>query len=164
MSGPINRFPEGFLNFLNLKVGGSVVNETADDLRLTLDMTPFYRLGTREEVSNVQALTSAPGDTVAITVPSNEYWIVRHIGVTVTGAGFVFAGTQFVGLERFNVVTPIMSSYTYAAVAAGETRAVTQEKNDLLILRPGDVVRATTWAVSGQHTRGLSVFASRFDF
>ncbi len=94
--GKLNRTPEGFLDWTGQRVGGRYPTEISDVVAPTVDVSDFLggRLIAAEQGSFA---TSAVGDSVTLTVPQNENWLLF-------GVSCFFISTAGVDDVRWQIV------------------------------------------------------------
>lgn len=71
-----NRIPFGFLDLIGAEVGGKTPPVYADEVKPTVDMTELY-LGNTLSVANNTFAHTAAGQTVLVSVPDGETWLLR---------------------------------------------------------------------------------------
>ena len=77
--GDVNRIPRGFLDLIGGQTQGKNPPVFSDGLSPIIDMTPLYlaqTLGTHKE----NFTHTGTGDQVAVTVPSDEVWLLLSLG------------------------------------------------------------------------------------
>lgn len=89
----INRVPQGFLSFFDAKTLGRTPGDTAGNLQPTIDGFGFYAadLPLQTDVAFLSTIT-APGNSVAVTVPDGELWLVYALSGRVTTITNTFNG------------------------------------------------------------------------
>ena len=95
MPQPLNRVPAGLLSFFQIKSTGRNPDQLSDEVRPVLNMVDFYSAGIGARIEESFELgfdpTNLNTSIAVVTVPSDEFWIVRNVSqtarVTTAGAG-----------------------------------------------------------------------------
>lgn len=88
---PINRIPQGFLDFFGLKSLGRNPEVLLDEVRPSLDMTEWYLRTNAEQMRGFTTHTAPfiafgdPFDGPIFTVPPGEWWFVHAATLVVFG-------------------------------------------------------------------------------
>jgi len=87
MNTPINRLPQGLLDFLGIRSGGRNPQQLTEQLLPTMDLSDWYKQNASREVqvtaTSLVADTSAGFFSLTVAgavfeVPNNEIWIMRR--------------------------------------------------------------------------------------
>lgn len=92
----IQRFPAGLLELLGAKISGWTPGDIARDLTLSVDMLEMFGMATVRQAS-AQNAAAAEGDSVTVTVPDTEWWLLYALDMTYVKTA---TATLFVGSLR----------------------------------------------------------------
>lgn len=130
---PINRYPGGFLGFMDVKSMGKPPGTIMEEVRPTIDMTMWY-LAERLKFTGTLAITPAAPDVYwdAPNVPANKAWLVESAwveSVTAMGAGSAIVCSVAIG--KTNLVG---GSGSADAMFIGERTAISWTTGDQGVL------------------------------
>lgn len=98
-----NRYPRGWLGFLDAKTSGQGPSTFTEEVRPTLDVYQFLYSQMRECVTGVSGAVAGlgPQGPAALIVPQDELWFIERV--------VAFTSTLLAGAETINHVPGIQS-------------------------------------------------------
>lgn len=149
---PINSGIQGFLGYLGLKQQGQNVSALADQVVPTIDIDPFYEIGSEQVVSNIYASPAGVLDQLVATIPQGKAWAVTKIGAFFLNPTNDLQTTIYQRITYGPVpasfplaqqqVTAFNVTYAYNMIVATSCGAVFPKP---MLLKGGSEIRVVNW-------------------
>lgn len=152
----ITAFPKGYLGLVGAQVMGKGISQAADVISPVVELTDLLALSARRcSIALLNPLVSIA--TSMITIPTGEYWWVRHIGMNITcAAGDTVNGASIVASDpntnNASLSYHLSDSLTLAASNSG-SKAVYPNA----LFGPGTQFGVRGGTVTGVPTAGLGI-------
>lgn len=166
--GQINKIPLGYLDMLRSQTGGKNPFFASETVNPVVDMTPFYH-ALEMDGSSVTLAYTGVGDSVDITVPSDEAWFVYTWGFSAQASANTDRVHWLVNVLRLPggsaVIGPLIASTIQSSSAPDNQTGFMVGSVQFPVpipLTAGAIIRSTVAGQTGSSTATISVLAAKF--